>query len=330
MIATSLRTILLKDFDDPRLSGQAWANLLAQGETNTVNMTQPWLRNWWHHWGRGRLLLISAERDQETVCLAPLFVDGNMIFNLCPEDCLDFIGRTTDPEIIEQLLRTARGLVPDFKGFKLYFLREDSATATHLPEIAAGLNLVAHEEESIPSPFLDLAGQPEWAVACTRKKSLLRHERALLKEGCLQVHHFRSSQDILPLLDRFFDQHVQRRAATTQASLFSDPAQRDYYRAQTRALGPLGWLRFTRLDFNGQPIAYHYGLCYHGRFLFGIPSFDIHLAHRSPGEVLLRQLLLAALEEGATLFDFGVGAEPYKDRFASGVTRLRNWGLYPK
>ena len=51
-------------------------------------------------------------------------------------------------------------------------------------------------------------------------------------------------------------------------------------------------------------------------------------ARHSPGEVLLRQLLIAAMAENAEVFDFGLGDEAFKSRFATHVCRVRNWGLY--
>jgi hypothetical protein len=49
----------------------------------------------------------------------------------------------------------------------------------------------------------------------------------------------------------------------------------------------------------------------------------------TPGEVLLRQLIRAAVEEGADVFDFGIGDEAYKYRFATGQEQLITWGIYP-
>ena len=60
----------------------------------------------------------------------------------------------------------------------------------------------------------------------------------------------------------------------------------------------------------------------------GILGFDPDLARHSPGEVLLRQLLMAALAEGAHTFDFGLGDEAFKARFATRINRVRNRGLY--
>ena len=60
------------------------------------------------------------------------------------------------------------------------------------------------------------------------------------------------------------------------------------------------------------------------------PSFAIDLARRSPGEVLLRQLILAAIEEGAKTFDFGLGDEAFKNRFATHVNKVNTYSLYPQ
>ena len=74
-------------------------------------------------------------------------------------------------------------------------------------------------------------------------------------------------------------------------------------------------------------VAFHFGMSFNGSFLWYKPSFDLALARRSPGEVLLRQLLLAAQAEAAHTFDFGLGDEPFKYRFATDVPRVRTWTL---
>ena len=328
MILANVTTRILDGFDDPSFTREQWADLQKTGDTDSVNLTWNWLRSWWGTFGRGKLLLILAERDGQPVALAPLFAESGMIFNLCPEDNLDFIGDISDPLILDAILEKARSLISDFLGFRFYFIPDASRTGARLQEAASRLGLVCHDEGDIPSPMIDIAGQPDVALAATRKKSLLRHERYFTREGDLEVLHLKNGMDILPHLDEYFQQHIARRATTDAPSLFLNPIQCAYYRKLTEEISPTGWLRFTRVNWNGKPIAFHYGLCYQGRYLFGVPSFDVELSRFSPGEVLLRQLLLASISEGAKTFDFGVGDEAYKYRFATHVNRLRTWGLY--
>jgi CelD/BcsL family acetyltransferase involved in cellulose biosynthesis len=198
-----------------------------------------------------------------------------------------------------------------------------------LKEVARGLGLSCFDEGSLPAPTLDLVAEPEFAHAALRKKSLVRHENYLRRMGTLQVHHFQDGKDILPHLDEFFEQHVARWAVTPYASPFNHQIQRDFYQKLTRVAARAGWLRFTRVDWGGDPVAFHFGFCYRDNYLWYKPSFAIELARRSPGEVLLRQLLVAAMDEGASRFDFGLGDEAFKQRFATHTNNVRTWGLYP-
>jgi CelD/BcsL family acetyltransferase involved in cellulose biosynthesis len=329
-VASMVAVKVLSGFDDPALGPRVWSELLERGETNAVNLTWHWQRLWWEAFGRGQLLLVAASRGGELVALAPFFADSGMIFNICPEDHLDFVGDVSDPVVLDAILSTARDCVDNLLGFRFYFIPNRSATGPRLKAAAGRLGLIIHRDASLPSPWIDLAGSPKAAEACTRKTSLLRHEQFFRRDGELQVDHWTKADEVAPYLDEFFDQHIARRQATPHPSLFCEPRQRAYYRQLTREAADQGWLRFARVTWQGQAIAYHFGLSYRGRYLWGIPSFDIRLSRRSPGEVLLRQVLLNAIAEGATQFDFGPGDEPYKHRFANEVTHLETWGLYSK
>jgi CelD/BcsL family acetyltransferase involved in cellulose biosynthesis len=317
-------------FDDPLVAPERWNRLLDRGCTNSVNLTYEWQRNWWEAFGRGELLLIVVEQDGHPICIAPLFADHGMIFNICPEDQLDFIGRAPGTHAMEAILECMLDRVPDFQGLRLYFVPQSSPTNESLRIVADHLGLVCFEENAFSSPRLDLTAEPALAISKTRKKSLLRHENHFRRTGQLSVRHTSSEAEILPQLDEFFSQHIARRSATHAPSLFVEPRQREYYRSIVTKIGPKGWLRFTRIEWNSRAIAFHFGLSYRGRYLFGIPSFDIELARHSPGEVLLRQLMLDAIDEKATTFDFGIGDEAYKYRFATSEERLVTWGVYPR
>ena len=321
---------ILNGFDDPCFGKNDWDKLLLSGDTDAVNLTWEWQRSWWRSFGRGKLLLILAEKAGKPVALAPLFSDAGMIYNLFPEDALDFVGDLSDPDVLDALLHTARAAVDNFIGLRFYFIPDCSQTGIRLQEAATRAGLACYKEDELPSPFLNIEEDTERALEMTRKKSLRRHENYFLRNGDLEILHLQHPHEILPNLDLFFQQHIERRAVTNASSIFLKEKERKYYKSLTLEVGPTGWLRFTRINWKGQAIAFHFGLCYKRRYLYGIPSFDIRLSQHSPGEVLLRQVLLAAINENAATFDFGVGDEGYKYRFANKVTKLYNWGLYPQ
>jgi CelD/BcsL family acetyltransferase involved in cellulose biosynthesis len=327
---SAVRILRLDGSDDPRLPGDAWDALLRRGATDEFFLTREWQRAWWETFARGELLLLAAEHGDNIAALAPFFTEAGMVYFVGSggSDYLDFIGDTAVPGVLEALLDHARRAVPGFIGFVFYHLPESSANTARLREAAATLGLMLFEEGELPAPRLDLRGQPEAARAAANKKSLVRHEKFFARDGSLRVTHARDAEEILSHLDAFFAQHETRWAGTPSPSLFRDAAQRRFYRRLTELASAGGALRFTRVEWQGRPVAFHFGFCHRGSFIWYKPTFDVTLAKHSPGEVLLRQLLLAADAEGAHTFDFGLGDEAFKARFATGVRRVRNWGLY--
>ncbi|MEZ0264841.1 MAG: GNAT family N-acetyltransferase, partial [Phycisphaerae bacterium] len=305
-------------------------DLLARSPTRSVFQTLEWSQAWWEFFGRGLWLPVLASDAGGPVALAPFYADCGMVYLVGSggSDYLDVLG-TPDAAALAAILDAARARTPDFLGFVFYHVPEGSPTGALLARAAAEVGLVCVDQGDLGAPAIDLAGQPGHAHECTRKASLIRHEKGLRKAGEVEVSHVRTTAEILPHLDGFFEQHVARWANTAHPSLFNDPVQRRFYARLTELAGPAGWLRFTRVTWQGRPVAYHFGFCYRGSYLWYKPSFDVSLARYSPGEVLLRHLLLAAIDEGAHTFDFGLGEEPFKARFATHVPRVRTWGLYP-
>ncbi|HYC48360.1 MAG TPA: GNAT family N-acetyltransferase [Burkholderiales bacterium] len=305
----------------------AWAEALRSAATRTVFQEKGWQQCWWDAYGRGDLVIVVCRAPARPPVIAPLFIDGGMAFFVGSggSDYLDFIGDAAAAGVLAAILGAVRERYPDLIGFRFYHVPDTSRTAEALRRAAQSLALVCHEEESLVAPALDLA---RGGAAAVRKQSLVRHERYFRREGDLEVVHMRTAADIEPLLPAFFVQHVERWADTPTPSLFCDAVHRSFYERLARASDALDWIRFTLLRWNARPIAFHFGFSRDGAYLWYKPAFDRSLARRSPGEVLLRQLLLAAMEEDAHTFDFGIGDEGFKARFATRVTVVRNWGVY--
>src|SRR5262249_39498421 len=95
----------------------------------------------------------------------------------------------------------------------------------------------------------------------------------------------------------------------------------DFYRQLVKTLGSKKDVVFTVLRLDGYPVAFHFGFRSGGEFFWYKPTFDIRLAHLSPGEVLLRELFAMAAREGYTGFDFLRGDDSFKTGFASSSPR---------
>lgn len=320
---------LLDGLDDPSLDKSVWLNLLGRGETDTIFLTPWWQRAWWQSFARGQLLVLGVFENEELVAIAPLFTDGGMVFFIGSggSDYLDFIGDFSDVDVLADTLAKAMASVPEFAGFRFYHVPDHSGTGSRLQHAAVRLGLDCYNEGVTPSPMIDLGAVGKMHV---QKKSLVRHQRFFERNGTLQIQHFSNADDILPRLEAFFRQHIERWASTPFPSLFLDESQKRFYKLLVVSTGTDTWLRFTEVEWNDTPIAFHFGFNYRGNYMWYKPSFSIEHARRSPGEVLLRNLLFAAMEERATTFDLGLGDEAFKRRFASDLPTVSNWGLYPR
>jgi len=323
---------ILDGFDDTFVTQDIWNELLHQGPVDEIFLTWEWQKTWWETFGRGKLLLIAAEEKGKPLAIAPLFSDEGMIFFVGSggSDYLDFIGEITNPEVLENMLLAAINLTPDFCGFRFYHVPDDSPTGLILEKVAIRKNWQYYDEGFLPSPFMDIKNMPQQAEQAIRKKSLVRHENWFIKMGGLRISHFFKSEDILPHLDGFFDQHVSRWESTPFPSLFKAEIQRTFYKRICEEIAQTSCLQFTVITWQDKPVAYHFGFWYQNKFLWYKPCFDITLAKHSPGEVLIRQLLLQTIKEHADIFDFGLGDEDFKKRFSTHTRIVRTWGLYPE
>jgi CelD/BcsL family acetyltransferase involved in cellulose biosynthesis len=318
-------------FDDPSLSNDVWNNLLERGPSDVVFMTKEWQQIWWDVYGRGKLLLILAESDEEVITIAPLFADKGMIFFIGSggSDYLDFIGDIRNMEILEGILECAVEHVPDFCGFRFYHVLEDSDTGNALMELEKKKSWKLYKEGSMGAPMLEMALFPELAELAVRKKSLRRHEAYFQKNGGIEIIHFKGKEEFLGEIETFFQQHINRWVETPYPSLFVDEKNKEFYRQLSKMSDQIDWLRFTGIRWQGQMIAYHFGFAYKNIFIWYKPTFKNELSRHSPGEVLLRQLLLQSIKNEDTCFDFGLGEESFKSRFANRTRMVNTWGLYP-
>src|SRR5689334_6169249 len=151
LAAPRLRSRILSSFDDPTELRNDWYQLLDRGRTNAINLTWEWQRNWWEFFGRGQLMLVTIEKRGRPSCIAPLFADDGMVFNICPEDHLDLVGDVTT-ESVEAILNSALDAVQHFQGLRLYFVPKSSPTAGCLQIAAEKFGMICIEESCIPSP----------------------------------------------------------------------------------------------------------------------------------------------------------------------------------
>ena len=308
-----------RSFEDFLALGAEWDQLLAHSSADTIFLTSAWLRAWLETYGQGSNLLIPQIRRNGKLIAAAAFRERHGIIEfagLGPSDYLDLVvsadlDEETAQHAIETVLRSAQGAV---SGFRYFLLNRVPLVNGTLARLNAGLSHYhATLLGSVLAPSMDMSAAPEKL----QKKSLRRHERDLLRQGSVDTETFTRADEILPRLNEFFDQHIRRWQGTPYPSLFHDATARAFYEAVTRQLDASGWLQFTQIRLDGRLVAAHFGFFHGGRFIWYKPCYEPALSKSSPGEVLIKRLIEGAQAAGANEFDFTIGEEAFKMRFAT-------------
>ncbi len=314
-----LATIVGTEFDAVLDLGGEWDGLLAASNVDSIFLSSAWLRAWRETLGADRQLLIAQIRQRGELIAAAAFQCLDGVVEFAGRGSSDYCGivvptrvdAATSKYLTWELLRAVAERAVGFVCFRLSGLViEDSNQVDALHDSEKGF--FVNEIDRIMAPYRVLS-----AADRTPSKKARQRERALRKSGPLVLETFRNADDILPQLDEFFEQHVRRWSNQETRSLFEDPQKRDFYRSVTRYLSASGTVRFTTARLDSRMIASHFGFRYRDRYLYYKPAFEPDFARLSPGIVLVEHLLRIAADENAGQFDFLIGDEQYKHRFAT-------------
>lgn len=262
---------------------------------------------------------ITAEDDNGKLLGGGLFQqkgDSVQFLGTGPCDYLDVLVDRTLGESLSQvckqtILRKAfvgRGRVRELHLKNVTF---ENRTPQELGRRFDDIHVIA--VRSCPAPTMDMSATQE----VLRSKSVRRRETRMRRQGRIECQTYVNADDILPRLPEFFDQHVRRWRGTDSPSLFENDIDREFYYRLTLELGGTGLLRYTELRLDDKLAAAHFGFFDAGRFIWYKPSFEPAMAHLSPGVVLLARLIERAILDQADEFDFTIGDEPFKSRYAT-------------
>lgn len=152
----------------------------------------------------------------------------------------------------------------------------------------------------------------------SRKHALVNKENRLKRLGRVSMRHLEDRNEILTRhLDGFVEMLVSRQALMGLRSPFLSADARAMLRALVTRLNPARELRFSVLELDGRPLAYHLGFQHAGKLALYMTTFDVDFWNESPGAVLLRKAFEWAHEERLTELDFSIGDEEYKKRYAN-------------
>lgn len=152
------------------------------------------------------------------------------------------------------------------------------------------------------------------------KKKLRRNLRELEKKGRICIRHDTQWEQIEPILESFNRAHVARFLSTGRISNLIRSERRKFLYELVRELSCSEWAAVSRLLVGEIPVAWNYGFRFAGSWFWYQPTVESshEYADFSPGYCLLSKIVeLACDYPDIDVVDLGLGAEEYKDRFAT-------------
>jgi CelD/BcsL family acetyltransferase involved in cellulose biosynthesis len=183
-----------------------------------------------------------------------------------------------------------------------------------------GVRLRIREKVAGPLPYVKLAVHESWESYLQSRSSNFRQQvrrftRRAAKAGSMRLRRTERAEELPGDMKSFFRLHDLRLGPRGGSTLSSERAQEFHLDFAAAALRR-GWLRLWFLELDGRPAAAWYGWRLGGRYSYYNSGLDPSYSSLRLGWVLLAAVIESAFDEGASEFDFLLGNESYKYRFA--------------
>jgi CelD/BcsL family acetyltransferase involved in cellulose biosynthesis len=326
---------LITDFAELQLLAREWDLLWEANPTRQIFSKFSWIESWWQGYGANARLLAPAVFENGTcIGILPLMVEGRVV-RFVGDPATDYNDLLCDPEraprVFEAAIRALDEAPVPWDFCALDNVSEASLILGARNDLAEDFQRRIESSVSALCPAVALGeGRDETLKAILGKSTVTRRIRQLQKLGTLAFRLLDDRDQARRHLPSFYLQHIRCRALAGIRSQLIDQESRDFFAALVHNLDPKTDLRFSVLELGERPIAYNFGFELDGSYIFYTPTYDVEFFDLSPGEVLLRYLFIYAQENGLREFDFTVGDESYKSRYANQTKRNYAMRLYPK
>lgn len=322
---------------------QQWNDLYAESDCSPFSSWE-WTSTWFRHFGEGRSpVILCVHRGSDLIAILPLFREkkrfagmrinrlGMIGEGIGGADHLDIISRPEDrldaiESILEYLSESESCETVAFEN-----LDGGSVTLETLRKHTRKSDMrYIRSSESVVAvcPQIDLAAG--WEAVLSESRRCDNFKRKLKKLAKMPGFEFRSvtsPSETSPAFDRFLHLHEKRWANSGGSELSGHPRLISFQRQIVGELAAAGMIRFDELWLDGECRSSIYGLDSGCTFYYYNSGYDLDFGNLSVGLVLLGLSIEAAVERGATLYDFLRGDETYKADWANRRTELVNMRL---
>ncbi len=321
---------VIRTLRDPAEAREEWL-ALQDNAFGTLFTSHEWLASWFAHVGRTRgieALIVVGDIDGRPAFLLPLAImpaakgllrvgrflgdfHGNQNSGLWRKDILAGIHGHS---LHKALVKVGREHGIDLFDLK-YVPAEIDGRIHPLVDRHAIESLNAIHALTLESDFETVYRNRRSSSA---RKKLRVKEKRLGELGALACRKASDPETALHFLETLVAQRSARRASQGIPNVFEPADVRAFLADQLVSSLSEGSQRVTihALEAGGRIRATYICGMQFGRYHAYTNSIDEDVAACSPGDVLLNHVIADACRQGATSFDFGLGAERYKTAWA--------------
>jgi CelD/BcsL family acetyltransferase involved in cellulose biosynthesis len=308
-----------------------WNDLCQRMEYATPFATWEWADSWLQVIDRDATVLIAVARSGgRVVGILPLVRRGSLLTmlgveRLYPDHIAVLAAGEPTQELLASLLRAALAAAGGSARIDLPMVAAESG----MDRACAAAGLPARVRAAGIAPYLPIRGSFEEFL-----KGLSSNERYKIRNrtkkmlGVTGVRFGAVADDEIPaVLCRLRELHALRATQKGIESSFDRDDVQQFHARLVTAL-PAGSLSFRCLYSGDEIFAVFYGFALQGRLFYFQLGYDPTWSERSPGIVLLSEVIRDAHERGCTEFNFLQGDESFKWTWTKQSRTLRNWSFY--
>ena len=289
-----------------------------------------WFMAWWKTFGhRARLIIVTARANGKLVGILPICqrrTDKHGLFFHIAEPLsgaqADYQCPIVKSGWEEVALPAMFEKVWDAIGHSGTFiwpnLPIENAAVSTIRDLIKRNNLLSIERKEVCPRFVfekDYNSMEKlWSQ--NHRTDVRRRRRRLNEKGMVRLWVATTKDEIKQILPEFFQVHDSKWHSQGLPGKFDSPLIQRYHYNMVDYLWDKG-LHFSTLKCNGKHISYHFGFLSGGWLLWYKPTYRIEYQNFSPSKVHVSYLIEEGIKAGWKGFDFLLGDEPYKNKWAT-------------
>jgi len=327
---------------------KAWVAVQEAGGVSHPMYSWEWASTWWEVFGEGRELLgLTARAEGRVLAIAPFVLRRARMNRLFTFRRLELVGTGEDQRdevfseyvdfpvlpgagvgAVERLADEVLGLdgAASWDDLVLYRVRPQSVACTVLASRLSRRGLCLSRLDSDRCPYVALprtAEEYDRQLSANRRQQIRRGLRALERMGEVSFRKAATVGEALETLDHLARLHQARWRDRGRQGAFASDRFRAFHRRFVERTFDRGWPELWTLRVKGEALACLYNINYQGRICFYQSGVRVMPNDRiRPGLLAHYLAVRAAIQAGATEYDFLLGAAQYKLSLSNAAREL--------